>query len=176
MINNAFAYTFKAVRLATTDESDLEHNKFAGTISTIMRMLTNKDSDLSYYFDKTGENTLDNNTTLKQKLINNYDINPNKGKIKCQKALENISGFRKTFKKITKNLRFDLTFKTTASQDVIFTTLANDFDVTIISFYLFVPICMPSVKTQYMFNESIKNNFTLLNDSWYTDRKIANDG
>ena len=27
-----------------------------------------------------------------------------------------------------------------------------------------------------MFNESLKNSFTLSFDSWYTDRKVVNDG
>jgi len=46
LTNNAFAYAFKEARLSTTSGSDLEHNKFVGQVSTILRTLTSKDGDL----------------------------------------------------------------------------------------------------------------------------------
>ena len=46
LTNNALAYCFKEARLSTTGGSDLEHNKYVGQVSTIMRLLTSKDSDL----------------------------------------------------------------------------------------------------------------------------------
>ena len=61
-------------------------------------------------------------------------------------------------------------------QDNIFTTIANDINVTINSLYLFVPILIPNTQTQVMFNEAIMNNYTITLDSWYTERKISNDG
>ena len=61
-------------------------------------------------------------------------------------------------------------------QDIIFTTLANDITVTINSLYLFVPILIPNSQTQVMFNETNLNNYTITFDSWYTERKISNDG
>ena len=52
LMSNAFAYCFKAARWATTGVADLEHNKNVGQVSTIVRLLTSKDSDLSSCFDK----------------------------------------------------------------------------------------------------------------------------
>ena len=113
---------------------------------------------------------------MKQILINNHAVDANKGKIKGHLALEHIFGFCKTIKKITKNLGFHLKFKMNDLQDIIFTTLANDINVIINSLYLFVPILIPNKQTQVMFNESIMNNYTITFDSWYTERKISNDG
>ena len=61
-------------------------------------------------------------------------------------------------------------------QDIIFTTLANDINVTINSLYLYVPILISNSSTQVVFNEAIINNYTITFDSWYTERKISNDG
>ena len=61
-------------------------------------------------------------------------------------------------------------------QDIIFTTIADDINVTINSLYLYVPQLIPSTSTQLMFNEAIMNNYTITFDSWYTERKISNDG
>ena len=55
LTNNALVSVFKEARLATTSGSDLEHNKFVGQISTIMRYLTSKDEDLLSQFDKINE-------------------------------------------------------------------------------------------------------------------------
>ena len=176
LINNAFAYCFTQATLSTTGGSDLEDIKYVGLVSTIMRLLTSKDSDLFYYFDKNGESVIDDNNPLKQMLINNYDVAANKGNIKGHLALENIFGFCRTFKKISKNLGFHLKFKMNDLQDIIFTTIADDINVTINSLYLFVPKLIQSTTTQVMFNESIMNNYTITFDSWYTERKISNDG
>ena len=66
--------------------------------------------------------------------------------------------------------------KTNDSQNFILTTLANDINVTINCLYLYVPVNTPNSETQLMFNESIKNNYTITFDSWYTERKIVSDG
>ena len=176
LVNNAFAFCFKEAYITTTGGMDIEVNKYVGPISTIMRMLTSKDGDLSSYFDKNGESVLDNDNPLKKILINNHAVEANKGKIKGQLALEHIFGFCKTFKKITKNLGFHLIFKMNDLQDIIFTTIADDITVTINSLYLFVPTLIPNTQTQLMFNEAIMNNYTITFDSWYTERKISNDG
>ena len=47
LINNDSAHCFKEARLATTGGSDLEQNKYVGNVSTIMRMLTSRNDDLS---------------------------------------------------------------------------------------------------------------------------------
>ena len=176
LINNAFAFCFSHATLSTTGGMDIEDIKYVGQVSTIMRLLTSKDADLSSYFDKNGESVIDNNNPLKQILINNHTVDANKGRVKGHLALENIFGFCKTFRKITKNLGFHLRFKMNNLQDIVFTTLANDITVTINSLYLFVPNLIPNSETQVIFNEAIMNNYTIRFDSWYTERKISNDG
>ena len=57
-INIALAYLFKAALLTTTGGSDLEHNKYIGQVSRIMRLITSKDGDVSTCFDKTNENEI----------------------------------------------------------------------------------------------------------------------
>ena len=90
-----------------------------------MRLLTTKYSDLSSCFHKSGERALADNILLKQVLINNHtDVNNRKNK--GQLELEHIFGFCNTFKMITKNLGFHLTFKTANLQDIIFNTIATD--------------------------------------------------
>ena len=176
MVNNAFAYCFKEATLKTTGGMEIELNKHVGQVSTIMRLITSKDGDLSSYFDKNGESVIDDNNPLKKILISNHAQEANKGKIKGHLLLEHIFGFCKTFKKITKNLGFHLTFKMNDPQDIIFTTIADDITVTINSLYLYVPQLIPSTSTQVMFNESNMNKYTFTFDSWYTERKISNDG
>ena len=155
---------------------DLEDIKFVGQMSTIMRMITSKDSDLSSCFDENGEKALNDNNPLKQLSINSHTADVKKGKIKVHLALEYRFRFCKTFKKITKNLGFHLTFKMNDVQDIIFTTIATDINVTNNSLYLYVPILIPNSQTQLLFNESSMNNYTVTFDSYYTGRKTLNDG
>ena len=161
-----------------TRGKDLEDINYVGQVSTIMRLLTSKDSDLSSFFDKNGKAVINIDNLLKQILINNHvhAVEAKKGKIKGHLALEHIFGFCKTFKKITKNLGFQLKFKMNGLQYIIFTTIANDINVTINSLYLYVPILIPNTQTQVMFIESILNKYTITFDSWYTERKNSNDG
>ena len=49
-------------------------------------------------------------------------------------------------------------------QDIIFTTIANDINVTIDSLSSYVPILIPNSQTQLMFNEAIMNNYTITFD------------
>ena len=176
LVNNAFAFCFKEVTLTTTGGMEIEHNKYHGPVSTIMRLLTSKDGDLSSSFVKIGESVLDNDNPLKQLLINNHAVEVKKGKLKGLLALEHIFGFCKTFKKITKNLGFHLVFKMNDLHDIIFTTIADDIIVTINSLFLNLSQIIPSTTAQVMFNESIMNDYTITFDSWYTERKISNDG
>ena len=177
LTNDAFAYRFKEVRLSITSGSDIEHNKYVGQVSTIMRVLTSKDGDLLSQFDNLNEGNGDedfNSTSLKKMLINNHDL-ANKGKIKRQLPLEHIFGFCRSFKKITKNQGFHIVFRTADLQDIIFTSIANNINVTINSLYLFVPTFIPSTETQLMFNESIQNNFRIIFDEWFTERRVVSD-
>ena len=45
LVNNGFAFCFKETRLSTTLGSDLEHNTFCGPVSTIMKVISNKDGN-----------------------------------------------------------------------------------------------------------------------------------
>ena len=177
LTNNAFAYCFKEASLGVTSGSDLEHNKYVGPISTIMRFLTSKDGDLLSQFDNINEGNGDadfNSTSLKEMLINNHDL-ANKGKSKGQLPLEHFFGFCKSFKKITKNLGFHIKFRTADLQDIIFTSIGDKINVTKISLYLYVPTLIPNTETQLMFNESIQNNYRIFFDDWYTERRVVSD-
>ena len=98
LIKNALAHCFEEASLATTGGAALEHNKYVGQVSTIMRLLTSKDGDLSSSFDKSGESALHDNNVLKRLLTNNH-IDANKGKNKAKLKLEHIFGFCKTLKR-----------------------------------------------------------------------------
>ena len=131
LVNNGFAYCFKEARLTTSIGGDIEVNKFCGQISTIMRAISNKDGDLVSQFDNINENDIPvlnrladlavqiRDTPHQKMLINNH-TDVNKGKIKGYLYLEDIFGFCKTFKKVTKNLGFHLSFRTNDLQDIIY--------------------------------------------------------
>ena len=113
LVNNAFAHCFKEGVIQTTGGMEIENIKFIGQVSTIMRALTSKDGDLLSHSDQIDESPdASNNTSLKQMLINNHMVEANRGKIRGQLLLEDIFGFCKTFKKITKDLGFHITLKT----------------------------------------------------------------
>ena len=172
LVNNAFAFCFREASIKSTGGHEIELNKFVGQTSTMMRLLTSKDGDLSTCFDKINENNI-NDTSLKEILIDNHTVQANKGKIVGHLPLEHIFGFCKTFKKITKGLGYHITLKTADLQDIIYTSIAvaTPIQITFDSLYLFVPSFIPDAETQVMFNDSNKNSFTLSFDSWVTDRK-----
>ena len=185
LANNGLAYSFQEARLSTST-TDLEHDKYLGQISTIMRLVSSRDGDFLSQFDIINEDvganetaTSDNirSTSLNKMLITNHEENSNRGKIKGQLPLEHMFGFCKTFKKVTKNLGFRITFKTANLQDIIYTTIAagTQINVTINSLYLYVPFLIPTTETQLMFNESIQNNYRIFFDEWYTERRIVAD-
>ena len=68
-----------------------------------------------------------------------------------------------------------MTFKTNDLQDIIFTSMTDDINVTINNLYSYVPNLIPSVETQVMFNEAIQNNYKISYDEWYTERRIISD-
>ena len=186
LVNNGFAFCFKEARLSTTIGSDIEINKFCGQVSTIMRTISNKDGDLLSQFDNINENDLPvlerladlppqiRDSPHHKMLINNH-TDANKGKIKGYLYLEDIFGFCKTFKKVTKNLGFHITFKTNDLQNIIYSSMADDINVTINNLYLYVPNLIPSVETQVMFNEATQNNYKISFDERYTERRIISD-
>ena len=180
LVNNAFAQCFKEGVFTTTGGMEIENNTFLGQISTIMKSLTSKDGDLLSQFVIINEGETEDkiqSTSLYKMLINNHK-EANQGRIKGQLPLEDMFASCKTFKKITKNLGFLTTLKTNDLQNIFYTTIADatQINVTINSLYLFAPMITPNSETQVMFNESIKNNYTLTFDSWYTERKVVTDG
>ena len=181
LTNNAFAYCFKEARLGITSGSDLEHNKYVGQVSTIMKVILSKDGDLLSQFDNFNECDTDadfDSTSLKKMLIINHDVagqEINKGKIKGHLPSEHIFGFCKSFKKITKNLGFHIAFRTADLQDIIFKSKADNIIVTINSLYLFVPTLTPNTETQLMFNEYIQINYRIFFDDWFTERRVVSD-
>ena len=110
LVNNEFAFCFKEARLSTTLGSDIDINKFCGQVSTIMRVILNKDGDLLSQFDNNNENDIpvlerladlppQIRSTLHQKMLINNHTDANKGKRKRYLYLEDVYGFCKTFKK-----------------------------------------------------------------------------
>ena len=173
LVNNTFAYTIHDARISTSAGVEIEQNKYVGPISTIMRLVTEKDGDLSTYFDiiDESEDKIDN-SSLKKILINNH-TEANRGLIRGHLPLEYIFGFARSFKKITKGLGFELDLRTSnRKRDILYTTLDDDdVNVTINSISLFIPQLIPSPETQVIFNEAISQTFTLSYEPWTTDRK-----
>ena len=129
-------------------------------------------------FDNINEGDTDfDSTSLKKMFIDNHENDANRGRVKAQLPLEHIFGFCKSFKKITKILGFELTFKTANLQNIIYTSIADgtQINVTINSLYLYVPFLILSRETRLMFNESIQINYRIFFDEWYTERRIATD-
>ena len=186
LVNNPFAFCFKEASLRTTIGGDIEINNFCGPVSTIMRVISIKDGDLSSQVDNINENDIPGlerlanlpsqiRDTHQQKMLINDHTDANKGKIKGYLYLEDVFGFCKTFKKITKNLGFHLMFKTIDLQNIIYTSMADDMNVTINNLYLYVPNLIPSVETQVMFNEATQNNYKISYDEYFTERRVMSD-
>ena len=153
LVKNGFAFCFKEARLSTTVGSDIEINKFCGQVSTIMRSITNKDGDLVSQFDNINENDIpilerladlppQIRDSLHQKMLINNHTDANRGKIKRYLYPEDIFGFCKTFKKVTKNLGLHITFKTNDLPNIIYSSMADDINVTISNLYLVIYIYM----------------------------------
>ena len=93
LVSNGYAFCFKEARLCLTIGSDNEHNKICGQISTIMKVISNKDGDLISQFDNINENDIpvvegllnlppQTRDTPHQKMLINNRTDANKGRIK----------------------------------------------------------------------------------------------
>ena len=185
-MDNGFAFRFKEARLGTTIGCDNEQKKNCRQVSTFLRVTSNKCGDLSSQFDKINEKDIPflerlfdlpphiRDTPQQKMLINNH-TDANKGKIKRYLYPEEIFGFCKGFKNVTKNLGFRLLFKTDDSQDILYTSVEDDIKVTIISLYLYIPNLIPSVETQLVFIEGIQNNDKIPYDEFFTERRLISD-
>ena len=119
LVKNAYAWCFEEGTISTAGGMEIEQVKFLGQVSTFMRPLTSKDGNLLSHFDNIDETQNgSNNTSLKQMLINN-ETEANRGKFKGHLPLQHVFGFCKTFKKITKNLGFHLSFRSNDLQDIL---------------------------------------------------------
>ena len=58
LVKNGYAFCFKEACLSTNFGSDIEHIKFCGQISTIMKVISNKDEDLLSQFGNFNENVI----------------------------------------------------------------------------------------------------------------------
>ena len=65
--------------------------------------------------------------------------------------------------------------KTADLQDIMYTSMADDINVTINSLYLYIPNLIPSVETQLMFNEATQNNYKISFDKWFTEKRLITD-
>ena len=186
LVNNGFAFCFEEARLGTAIGSDIEINKFCGKFSTIMKSISNKDGDSLSQFDNINENDVpilerltdlppQIRSTPHQKMLIDNHTDANKGKLKGYLYLEDIFGFCKTFKKVTKSLVFHLTIKTNDLQNIIYSSMADDINVTNNNLYLYVPNLIPNVETQVMFIEATQNDYKISFDEGYTERRIISD-
>ena len=137
-----------------------------------MRAFTSKDGDLLSHFDEIDESEAEvENTSLHHHLFKN--LTSNKGKIKGVLPLEHFFGFCKTFENVTEPLGFHLTLITTDLPVIVYTTVGDNIKVNFNKLFLFVTILIPDAQTQLLFDDSIKNSFTISFHSWSTDRKIV---
>ena len=57
----------------------------------------------------------------------------------------------------------------------MYTSMTDGIKVTINNLYLCLPNLIPSVETQVMFNEATQNNYNIIYDEWFTERRIISD-
>ena len=65
--------------------------------------------------------------------------------------------------------------KTTNLQDIFYTSLADDTNVTIKNLDLYIPNLIPSVETQLTFNEATQNKYTISYDEFYREGRVVSD-
>ena len=97
-------------------------------------------------------------------MLLNTHTDANQGKIKRYLYLQDIIGFCESFIKVTEKLGFHIMFKTADSQDILYTSMADDINVTNINLNLIIPILIPFVETQLVFNEATQNIYEISYD------------
>ena len=151
-----------------------------------MKLILTKDVDILSQFDYINGNDIpflerpadvppQIRSTPHQKILIKNHTDANKGKIKGYLYLENIFGFCKCFKKITKSLGFHLFLKTADLQDITYTSLTDDKNVTNKNLYLILPMLLPSVETQFLFNEAAQNIYNKSYNEFFTVRRVISD-
>ena len=110
LVNNALAFCLEEARLSTTIGSDIEHNKFCGQVSTIMKVISNKNGDFLSQFVNNNENDIpvferivdlppQIRDTPHQRMLLNKHSDANKGKILRYLFLEDFFGGLKLLKR-----------------------------------------------------------------------------
>ena len=100
LVKNAFAYTIHDARISSSSGVEIEQNKFVGPISTIMRLVTQKDGDLSTYFDIIDEDEGEiNSSSLKKMLFHNHIEDKKIGILRGHLPLEYIFGMQNPSRK-----------------------------------------------------------------------------
>ena len=110
LVNNGFAFCFKEARLSTNIGSDIEHNKFCEQVSTIMKVVSNKDDDLLSEFGNINENDIpllerlaelppQIRSTPHQKMLIDNHTDAKKGKIKGYLYLQVFLDFVKLLRR-----------------------------------------------------------------------------
>ena len=122
-----------------------------------MRLVAQKEGDLSSYSDIYDESEVGTNiSSLKQILIDDH-VEANSGVVGCHLPLKSIFRFARSFKKITKSIGFDTIL---GKIDVIVTINSNS---------LYITTLIPQTKTLVLFNETITKPYTLSNEPWTTN-------
>ena len=173
LVNNAFVYTLHDARISTSSGVEIEQNKFVWHISTILRLVTQKDGDILTYFDIIDKSKVGiEKSSLKQIPINNHS-DDNRGIITGHLTLEYSFGSCKSFEKLTRGPGFDLDLRTSnRKRDILYTTLGyENVSVTIYKNSVIAPQIRPSSETQVNFNEDISKTSTLSYESRTTDRE-----
>ena len=148
-----------------------------------MRVISNEDGDLLSQFDIINEKDIPILESLAdlppqilstphQRMLKNNHTVANKGERKRYLFLEVILGFCKFFRKVTKNVGFHTNFKTNDLQNIIYSSMADDINVTINNLYLYVPNLLSNVETQILFNEATQNNYRISYDEYFTERRV----
>ena len=108
-------------------------------------------------------------------MLKNNLTDLNKSKIKGYLYLEDIFGFYRTFKKLGKNLGFDLMFKANDLQNIVYSSMADDINLTINNLFLYLPNLIPNVETQVIFNEATQNKKKISFDEYLTVKRVISD-
>ena len=112
--------------MSTSAGVEIEQNNKCRPISTVMRLITEKDGDLSACFDLIDETEGEfDNSSLKKILINNH-TDANKGLVRDHLPLEYEVVFCIKVKKNNQRSWFELDLRTSKSKrDILYTTLGD---------------------------------------------------
>ena len=138
-----------------------------------MRLLTGKDGDLLYCFDKIDERQNGvKGSSSNNIVIDNHEVEADSGKVEGHLPLVwNIFLDSVKHSGKSKKLGFHLNLKTADFQGVTYTNIVVAIKKTTIDLYLFKPTFNHDSPTLSLFNESIKYNFKLTFDSWSSIEK-----